>query len=237
MNLVLDQGNTMTKVAIYDGSEVVDKAMFSAGMDKEVLNWISHKKSLKSGILSSVVSEKLEVEGVDMLEFDYRTPLPIDVKYLTPSTLGLDRLANAVGAWFSNPDNNSIVIDMGTCIKYDIVNFEGEYVGGNISPGLQMRYKALGEMTDALPRLRYSDKRNSHGIDTESSIIEGVQQGIEHEIRGFVARYSNEYPDLTIFMTGGDIKYFDLEFKNSIFAVPDLTLFGLNEILKYNARK
>jgi type III pantothenate kinase len=122
-------------------------------------------------------------------------------------------------------------------VKYDLVSASGEYLGGAISPGLEMRFKALHEFTDKLPLLESTTVAEDFGTDTESSIASGVKLGIIHEINGFIERYSLQFTDLTIFMTGGDLKYFDKAFKNRIFALPDLTLIGLNEILQHNIQQ
>ena len=149
--------------------------------------------------------------------------------------MGKDRIANAVGIWSLNKHKDSLCIDLGTCIKYDLVSREGVYLGGNISPGMEMRYKALAHFTDKLPLVNPQPYKTKYGVDTTSSIVHGVQEAITHEINGFITRYTNEFIDLTIFMTGGDLNYFDKVYKNSIFANSDLTVVGLNEILIYNA--
>jgi type III pantothenate kinase len=150
--------------------------------------------------------------------------------------LGRDRLANAVGAWYKNENQNSLIIDVGTCIKYDLVNAQGEYLGGAISPGISMRFEALNKFTANLPLLSKQKTATKYGDDTNSSIYKGVQEGIYHEINGFIQEYSDEFSRLTIFMTGGDAKFFDKPFICDIFADSDLTLFGLNKILTYNVQ-
>ena len=238
MNLIIDQGNTLFKVALFDDNELISKESFSYSNIDLFNVWLS-KKNIKTYnvIISSVVNNTIDLSKVSVnkiIQLDSTTKLPISNKYKTPKTLGDDRLANAVAAYSISPKQNSLIIDFGTCIKYDIINSKGEYLGGNISLGLKMRYKALNQFTDQLPLIQPSETVLQHGIDTKSSIICGVQSAICHEMEGFIEQYSKEFRGLTIFMTGGDLKYFDKSFKNDIFANSNLTLIGLNEILKHN---
>ena len=237
VNLIIDQGNTQTKLALFERDELVEKAVFPSTDPEAVIQWADTRtKGSADVLISSVIKQSINLDSRNLLRLTPQTPLPLVNTYHSPETLGNDRLANAVAAWIKNPGKNSLVIDMGTCIKYDLVNAKGEYLGGIISPGMRMRYSALHQLTGQLPELEYTDKRQSYGTDTASSITEGVQQGIEHEINGFVERYAIAFTGLTIFMTGGDLNSFDLAFKSPIFADSDLTLFGLNEILKYNVQ-
>lgn len=239
MNLIIDQGNTLFKVALFDENELISKSVFKYSETDLFYVWLGEKKLKELNVIvSSVVNRKIDIPNASsnqIIYLDQTTNIPIVNGYLTPETLGDDRLANVVAANTLNPESNSLVIDLGTCIKYDLINAEGVYLGGNISLGLNMRYKALNHFTDKLPLLNPSEFQNTHGVDTESSIKCGVQLAIEHEIRGFIDKYSEEFKPLTIFMTGGDLKYFDKSFKNHIFANSDLTLIGLNEILRHNA--
>ena len=240
MNLVIDEGNTAFKLAIFDNDKLVRTQIFQPFERQEMHSLISDKiTAIKHVIVSSVVNKGLDLSRYKFneLRLDHHTPIPIKNEYRTPETLGKDRLANAVGAWSKNPNANSMVIDMGTCIKYDLVTKAGIYKGGNISPGLKMRYRALHEFTDKLPLIEISDGNWGIGVDTKTSIINGVEQAIFHEINGFIRHYLEQFPDLTIFMTGGDAKYFDKPFIVDIFADPNLTLCGLNKILKHNVEQ
>ena len=236
MNLVIDQGNTAIKLAIFDQTNLIEKVSIERNLNSEILEFYhKYELNLDKAIYSSVTNDEFPEINIPVLKFSTDTPLPIQNKYSTPKSLGKDRLANAVAVWFLNPHQNSLAIDMGTCIKYDIVSEKGEYLGGNISPGLEMRYKALNYFTDKLPLLSAKQDNFNYGIDTETSIFNGVQQGIYHEINGFIQRYKEQFGGLTIFMSGGSTIFFDKEFKNDIFANPNLTLIGLNQILMYNA--
>lgn len=235
MNLIIDQGNTNTKLAIFEENRLLSEKMFSSKNVSAIERYIeSDTTSCTQVFISSVIHTALKISGKKVLHFDKKTDIPLQNRYTTPETLGKDRLANAVAVWTKNPSKNSLCIDIGTCIKYDIVNSEGAYLGGNISPGLHMRYSALQHFTGRLPLIQPSKKSIDYGKSTETSIQAGVQLGIQHEIMGFIRRYSEQLEGLTIFMTGGDLNYFDIEYKNPIFADSSLTLFGLNEILTHN---
>ncbi|MBK9190252.1 MAG: type III pantothenate kinase [Crocinitomicaceae bacterium] len=238
MNLIIDQGNTATKIGFFETDELVRKETFKKADTVKIVNWLKENNfSGASVIISSVVEDLLDVSELypdNYLELTSAVAVPLTLKYKTPETLGKDRLANAVGAWKLNPGKNSLVIDLGTCVKYDLINADGNYLGGAISPGLSMRYQALNKFTDRLPLLEPVKESSDIGTDTNSSIHTGIRTGLIHEIKGFIDRYSLDFTDLTIFMTGGDLQYFDKAFKNPIFANPDLTLIGLNEILQHN---
>lgn len=243
MNLIIDQGNTATKLHLFEGGKSVKKKVFSKEQCTETQQWITkYAKKVVAVLVSSVTSDKYEIDNQHTFVLGEFTPIPILNGYKTPKTLGRDRLANAVACWVKNPNKNSICIDIGTCIKYDLITAEGNYLGGNISPGINMRYKALHHFTDKLPLLTPKDIDFGFGTTTESSLNNGVQHAIFHEINGFIQHYTKEFSQLTIFMTGGDLKYFDKGDKNTIFAYPitvdeELTAFGLNEILTYNVKR
>jgi type III pantothenate kinase len=239
VNLILDLGNTQLKAALFNHKDLIDKALFNYSEKELLVKWLKRKKISKFNlIISSVVNNKLdfgsEFNILKKVELNKDTSIPIKNNYKSPDSLGMDRLSNAVGAWAINPNKNSLVVDLGTCIKYDLISEEGSYLGGNISPGFVMRYKALHHFTDQLPLIKDYDLNVTFGIDTKTSLQCGVQYGIINEINGFIERYTSQFNQLTIFMTGGDAKHFEKSFKNHIFANSNLTLIGLNEILLHN---
>ena len=155
--------------------------------------------------------------------------------YKSTSTLGSDRLAAAVGGNFMFPNKNVLIIDAGTCIKYNFVSKNNEYLGGGISPGLRMRFKSLPAFTSRLPLIEMEeDFDNLIGTDTRESILSGVELGAIAEVDGIIERYKSIYEDLTVVFTGGDFNFFVKRLKNSIFADQFLILRGLNVILDYN---
>ena len=170
------------------------------------------------------------------IELDHRTEIPIKNLYETPETLGKDRLAAAVGANELFPNQNILIIDAGTAITYDLVSEKNEFIGGNISPGLQMRFKALNHFTGKLPLISYSDEYQDIGKNTTDAIRSGVQNGILYEIAQTIELFNKNYQNLQIVMTGGDSIFFDKKLNYTIFVHFNITLIGLNRILEYNAK-
>jgi type III pantothenate kinase len=161
-------------------------------------------------------------------------PLPVVIDYHTPDTLGTDRIAAVVAAHNLYPDKNILVVETGTCITYDFIDAEGIYRGGSISPGLGLRFSALHNFTDKLPLIEPVKDAILIGKSTESSIQSGVINGLIAEVQGIISMYENNYEDLTIILSGGNLDYFDKILKNNIFAVPNIVLTGLNIILDFN---
>ncbi len=199
---------------------------------------------LKGAIISSVVNYSREI--IDYLsnlygtciELNHSTPIPLENRYQTPDTLGYDRIAAAVGAYTICPGKNVLVIDAGTAITYDIVTSGGEFLGGNISPGLEIRFKSLNKYTNRLPHLeRPEEIPPLVGSSTREAIQSGVVNGLLFEMDGFIGAISQNYPKLQVVLTGGDAKYFVGKLKSSIFVDPNLNLIGLNRILEHNAER
>jgi len=240
MNLIIDQGNTSCKIAVYDkGEEPVAFCQLFGPVqtDIEKLMTTFH---INAGIYVSVANPDPELVNflqnrlIRFIEFCPDTPVPLNNAYHSPETLGLDRLAAAVGAWTLQPGKPLLVIDMGTAITYDYVSTDGTYQGGNIAPGLHLRLKALHQFTGRLPEVMAEEDFNVFGIDTESAIRAGVMQGILYETEGYLYDYKQRYPDLFAFLTGGDAFYFAERLKNGIFVSKNLVLAGLNRILNHN---
>lgn len=191
--------------------------------------------TLVSSVIPFSQSERKKILAVPGLRFlTSATELPIRNLYLTPKTLGTDRLANAVAGNFLFPRKNVLVIDVGTCIKYDFVNARAEYLGGSISPGLSMRFRAMHEFTGKLPMVSEERPKVLTGRSTSEAMQTGVFAGVEEEIRGVISRYKKKYVQLAVVITGGDSRRFVRELNLSIFAAPDLVNLGLNEITRFN---
>ena len=244
MNLVLDLGNTYGKIAVCEQKKVVEVAGYDKITSREISYFNVRYSDLKGAIVSSVVNYSRElIDYLGMLyetciELNHSTPIPLQNKYATPDTLGYDRIAAAVGAYTICPGKNVLVIDAGTAITYDIVTSKGEFIGGNISPGLEMRFKSLHKYTNRLPYLERPEKvPDLVGSSTREAIQSGVVNGLLFEIKGFIADISKLYPRLQVVLTGGDAKYFVGKLKNSIFVDPNLNLIGLNRILEHNAER
>jgi type III pantothenate kinase len=239
-DVVIDVGNTRMKVALFTDSKLDGVLSISNKSKKKLLDVID-ESSANRAIMSNV--SKLQdglLNGLDeRLEFILMTPkikVPVKIDYKSIGTLGTDRLANAVFAAKFHPQKNVLVIDFGTCIKYDLVREDGTFLGGAIAPGLKMRFKSMSKMTKRLPLIE--SWRNSEkiwpGKTTKGSMVAGVMQGVEAEILHYIQEGNNRYDNLVVVATGGDFTYFEKAFKNIIFADPYLTLRGLHEILIYN---
>jgi type III pantothenate kinase len=242
MNLVLDLGNTFGKIAVCEQKEVVEAATYELITSKQISYFHTRYPGLKGVIISSVVNYSREIidylrsQYTTCIELDHFTPIPLINRYLTPETLGYDRIAAAVGAYTIYPDINVLVIDAGTAITYDIVTAKGEFLGGNISQGLEIRFKSLNKYTNRLPLLERPEERPPLlGSSTREAIQSGIVNGLLFEMDGFIEAISKEYPKLQVVLTGGDAKYFVGKLKNSIFVDPNLNLIGLNRILEHNA--
>jgi type III pantothenate kinase len=149
----------------------------------------------------------------------------------------MDRLASAVAAFHRFPVHPVLILNAGTAVTYDIVTKIGEYLGGSISPGMQMRFRALHTFTKQLPLLTYTGIDFLTGNDTDTSVLSGVINGMAAEMEGMIARYQKEYPGIKVVLSGGDLNYFVNRLKISIFAVPNIVIYGLQQILAFNDKK
>jgi len=239
LNLILDFGNTLQKLAVFSNKKLLLKETFN-NLDEEKLSaFIALHGPLQSSILSSVTNHPAGLEDILRLStrltvFSSETPVPLKNMYLTPETLGNDRLAAAAGAWSLFPGRNVLSIDAGTCITFDLITGNAEYLGGAISPGIRMRFQALHTFTGKLPLIEPADEAGLIGRSTKESLLSGVINGVIEEITGVTARYQQHYSDLVILITGGDYEFLHKKLKINIFAAPNLVLTGLNEILDYN---
>jgi len=173
-------------------------------------------------------------EDLEVLELSHELKVPFKNSYKTPKTLGVDRIALVSASVDQFPDRNVLIIDAGTCITYDFKTNKNEYLGGAISPGVTLRYKALNNLTANLPLLVTSQPKSIIGDSTEESIHSGVIIGVLKEIDGLVEYYKENYQDLTVILTGGDANFLSNQLKNSIFANSNFLLEGLNFLLDYN---
>tara|TARA_B110000003_G_scaffold276446_1_gene322952 strand:+ start:2483 stop:3208 length:726 start_codon:yes stop_codon:yes gene_type:complete len=239
MNLVIDIGNTKVKAAVLESDTIHISLTFDENYFADELENILNNYKVTQCILSSVKEinqeyiKKLQ-EIPFFLSLNSSTQLPFKNLYTSPSSLGNDRIALAAAAVSIYPLKNSLVIDAGTCITYDFLNSNSEYLGGAISPGIEMRYKALHQYTSKLPLLTKERVNKLTGSSTLDSIHSGVINGVACEIEGVIAQYREDFYDLTVVLTGGDTKFLSKQLKNSIFANQNFLLLGLNKILTFN---
>lgn len=237
MNLAVDIGNTRVKAALFSKEGPVDLHIYQT--PEELLNDFDFIKKAQKAIIGSVLADqepffKKLNELIPLLLFTTNTAIPLKNKYQSASTLGSDRLAASVGAYNLYPNQNVLVIDAGTCIKYNFTNVSNEYIGGGISPGLEMRFKALHQLTSKLPLVEADlSFKELVGTNTKNSILSGILNGTVAEVEGIMDQYRQQFPDLICVLTGGDSEYLAKRLKNSIFAHQNLVLKGLNDILNY----
>jgi type III pantothenate kinase len=246
LKLVIDIGNSLAKLGVFDNDNKIISLHKTYRNEKQIIGEISNVLSenllIRRAIISSVsdvsahIKDFLEQRNISVLNFDSKTAIPVKNLYKTPETLGTDRLAAVIGANFISPGVDILVFDAGTALTADFINASGEYLGGAISPGLTMRFEALNHFTRKLPICEINPVFDKIiGDSTKSAITAGVQNGIVFEIEGYITNYKLKYPNVKVFLTGGDIFFFENKLKNNIFAQPDLLLIGLNRILEYNA--
>ncbi|MCK5782728.1 MAG: type III pantothenate kinase [Flavobacteriales bacterium] len=226
-------------MAIFNNDEFVE--MFVVAYDKliERISELLKIHDIDKSIMSNVGAE---IDGLeDFLNSKFfnitltsSTKLPITIDYDSPETLGVDRRALAVAANSLNPNANSLVIDMGSCITYDVVKKGACYLGGAISPGMNMRFKAMHNFTESLPLVIFKETNSIIAKDTESSLINGVVFGISSEIDGYIDSLREQFGEISVFISGGDHAFFVDKLKNSIFADQKIIMKGLNIILDYN---
>ena len=237
--LAIDIGNTSTKLAVYENSQM---ALFKHVSEPET-QWlqktVENYPKIKSSVLASVREYPKEIDAwlADRffhIDLTNKTRLPFINQYATPETLGKDRIAAVAAATKLFPKINVLIIDAGTSITYDLITDNNIYLGGGISPGIEMRFKALHTFTGKLPLVTKIDDTPLIGNSTQNSILSGVLNGVVAEVEGIIYRYSQQFEKLKIIISGGDYKYFDKKLKNSIFATPNIVMQGLIEILKFN---
>ena len=241
MNLVLDFGNTRIKAAVFNEQQLLAKHIFTN--PSEIRTWIQKFNGIQKCLIASVTKQHESVltelhQIFPTFLFKSDTPIPISNLYKSTLSLGSDRIAASVGAFSVCANAAVLTIDAGTCIKYNFVNELNQYLGGAISPGIHMRLKAMNHFTSALPLIDYD--KNYHtliGASTAESLLSGALIAAACEVDGMIERYLESYPNLIVFMTGGDADYLCKQVKNRFFANPDLIMIGLNTILNFNDKK
>jgi type III pantothenate kinase len=239
VNLIIDIGNTAAKLVAFDGNTPIDEVRTSNETLEGLPDFI-RKYPFDKGAIASVygiteqVNDHLNHLDFPLLHIDTDTPTPLINEYKTPKSLGIDRLAAAVGAHTECPHHDLLVIDSGTCLTYEFVDKRGHYWGGCISPGLRMRLQSLHTFTAKLPFIEPEGDVPTIGYDTATAIRSGVIQGMKAEIEGRIRSFQEKHPSLLVFLTGGDTFDFDDKIKSIIFADKYIVPKGLNRILEYN---
>lgn len=240
MNLVVDIGNTYIKFAVFKKNELLfDEYFESSAYLEKVKAVFGTYPEITDAILATV--GQMDGKAVEVLTLfckvhvvTHLSKVPFKNSYATPKSLGIDRIALATAAFYHNRRGNTLVIDAGTCITFDFVNDFSEYLGGAISPGINMRYKAMHTQTAKLPLLDKEVPLDFIGNATKSCMHSGVIYGVLHEIEGVISQYQHRFEHLTVILTGGDSHFLSKRIKNTIFADSKFLLKGLNYLLEYN---
>lgn len=249
VNLIIDIGNTFSKILVFRKEDIIYIQKQEQFFQDEIEALVK-RYNVERILVSSVKGESplpvSFVSGIEVVYFDYKTPVPIKNKYGTPETLGVDRLAGIIGAKNIFPQKAVLVFDFGSCLTVDFADEEGNYFGGVISPGLKMRFNAMHSFTDKLPLIDVDESvyefEKQIGENTTESLMAGVINGMLFEIQGYIKKYNEKKIDLGIILCGGDASFFDSRLKNSIFAhqillEPNLVPIGLNTVVRYQHDK
>lgn len=241
MLIALDIGNSRLKYGVFEGETLIatDKIAIDS-FQSDLQKVLDCYPDVETIIVASV--KNFDVDALKPFNHkkvkvvNRKDLMPFKNLYRTPETLGIDRMVLAAGASLLFPNQNCLVIDAGTCITYDFINSQNEYLGGAISPGLQMRYKSMNAFTDKLPLLNPQSPKSVIGDNTENSMHSGAVNGIRFEIEGYRAAHATSGGNFTIILTGGDSVFLAKEFKNTIFATPNFLLESLNALHRYQTQ-
>lgn len=243
VTLCFDFGNTRLKCAVFKNS-LIEEIIILPDDNSETLQKIVKRYQPSKTILSSVIDHNADVEEILKSSSSFHkisvvTKLPFTAPVSKPETIGADRIALCAAAVYFYPEKNNLVIGMGSCITYNFINKYNQFLGGGISPGMEMRFMALEKFTAKLPLIK-PDPADSGwnfpliGYDTKTNILSGVLLGMCNEIDGIIEMYADKYNNFNVLLTGGDAPYFADHIKNKIFADPELIFKGLYAISEYN---
>ena len=242
MILVIDVGNTRIKAAVFEDATLFEIFVFSKiELQKNIENILKKFEKITDLVVSSVG----DVEKQSFLVYNnvlnvhflsHEDSFPFHNCYATPKTLGIDRMVLAAGATLQFPSQNRLVIDAGTCVTYDFIDEENNYLGGAIAPGLRLRYESLHNFTAKLPLLSLESPKDFIGTSTSESIHSGVVNGFVYEIDGFIDEYKARYSNFIIILTGGDTDFLAKRLKNTIFANSNFLLESLNQTFQYKIK-
>lgn len=241
MNLVIDIGNNYFKLAVFQKNRILfNTSEKNRIIERNILNVLDQYTEISNCIISNVSSLSvdyiLEKRKINFCKLTTSLKLPFKLNYNTPESLGDDRIALVAASLKLYPNSNNIIIDTGTCITIDFIDQNSNYMGGMISPGIEMRYKSLHNYTSRLPDLEKSTNFHFPADSTSGSIHAGVVGGVTNEILGFVNQIISKYKIVNIILTGGDAKFLSKTLKIPIFADQIFILDGLNSILNLNKK-
>jgi type III pantothenate kinase len=243
VTLCFDFGNTRLKCGVFNNG-MISEVIALDDDSIQTFDQLIEKYKPKKTILSSVIDHNPEIETIlashsAFHKVSHLTKLPFTAPVSRPETIGADRIALAAGAVYFYPGKNNLVIGMGSCITYNFINKYKQFLGGSISPGMEMRFLSLKTFTAKLPLVK-ADLIDTGwnfplvGYDTRTNILSGVLFGMSREVDGVIDEYSKKYGNFNVLLTGGDAPYFAAHLKSKIFADPELIFKGLYAIIEYN---
>lgn len=238
--LCFDFGNTRLKCAVFKDRTFLEEKILPGATDQSILDLIEQYQPAKA-ILSSVINHPPSIEEIlakhtQFHKLGHTSKLPLTTPVGKPETIGADRLAICAAAVDLFPGKHNLAIGLGTCITYNYINTRHEFLGGSISPGMNMRFRAMHEQTALLPMIKADHNFPLVGFDTKTNILSGVILGMCKEIDGIIEAYALKYDNFNVLLTGGDMGFFVPHLKNKIFADPNLIYKGLYAISEYNNR-
>lgn len=238
-SLCIDIGNTRGKIAVFKDDNLIFHD-FRSRLSKKYIDGLLDEFDISSAIISSTkfrntVFLKALKKVIPVIELSYETPIPITNLYSTPETLGMDRIAAAVGAYTKDTKKAHLIIDAGSCMTLDVIDADGNYLGGNISPGIHMRIKAMNDHTDKLPLVDIEYHEDIIGQSTVMALQNGAVRGTLFEIQAFTDHIKSQFKGINTILTGGDAEFLAKKLKSKILANPHVVLEGLNKILRHNA--
>jgi type III pantothenate kinase len=241
--LCFDLGNTRLKYGVFTNGQLTEVLPLEDITDKTIEVLLKKYRPAKT-ILSSVIEhnagmEKILAEGSSFHKLSSQSILPFTTPVGKPETIGADRLALAAAAVHFYAGKNNLVIGLGSCVTYNFVNKYNSFMGGSISPGMEMRFKCLNTYTAKLPLIKADPAAIGWnfpliGYDTRNNILSGVLMGLAAEIDGIIYNYAEKFSNFNVLLTGGNALYFAHHLKNKIFADPDLIFKGLYAISEIN---
>lgn len=240
MYLTIDHGNSRTKTGVFTPDGTLIKTQPLPDQSLSTLKEYIASNSISHIIISTTGTRDWQLQDLNfnglMFELNHETPLPIEIIYKTPETLGRDRIASACGAHHLYMDKNCLIVDAGTCITTDLVTSKGKFLGGNISPGIRMRLTAMHEKTARLPLVEPEFPEIPFGDSTQHAMQNGACLGAIMEIEGILSRAKDAYGDVSVVITGGDADLLATRLECQIFVEPELVIQGLFQILSFNVK-
>ena len=236
--LCFDFGNTRLKIAFFQNAKLAEVLVIEND-EIATIGSVLEKFDAQKTILSSVINHNLEIETLlaqktKFHKLSHLSKLPFTTPVGKPETIGADRLALCASAVYFFPKQHNLVIGMGSCITYNFINADHDFLGGGISPGMEMRMRSLNQFTAKLPIVKPDGNVPLVGYDTVTNILSGVVMGMANEIDGFINTYKEKLSNFNVHLTGGDLVYLAPHLKSQIFADPELIFKGLYAISEVN---